>query len=349
MATAMRGWSEGIRVLLSAVLAVVLLTVLVFSLDTAAISAALLDADWSRLALAAGCALFAQLCWNLMTVWILRTADDSLPRTRLLLAALAGTFGKLVLPLGNLGGAAVLAYAISEGVDGRFRDVFPPVSASELLRFGGSLAVATVGLVGLALRPVSGFQGPYVVVLLSTLAVGLFAGGVTVAYRRERLGRLVQQFASVLHAVLGMFSRRLSSRLAPESVASAVQSFLESFDRATANRRRLAVAGTLGLAGWLAFGLALTLSFAAVGVTLPLALALFVAPASGLATLLPTPGGLGSSEVALTAVFVLLSVASPELATAAVLLYRLVTYWLVVAVGGLASVYLSMSVWQALE
>ncbi|MFC7027947.1 hypothetical protein ACFQH8_11560 [Halomicroarcula sp. GCM10025710] len=56
----MRGWSEGIRVLLSVVLAVVLLTVLVFSLDTAAISAALLDADWSILALAAGCALFAR-------------------------------------------------------------------------------------------------------------------------------------------------------------------------------------------------------------------------------------------------------------------------------------------------
>ena len=132
-------------------------------------------------------------------------------------------------------------------------------------------------------------------------------------------------------------------------MATGVEGFLDTFDRATADTSRLLVAGTFGVTGWVAFGLALYLSFAAVGVSVPLALALFIAPASGLATLLPTPGGLGSSEVALTATFVFLGVASPELAAAAVLLYRFVSYWLVVAVGALASLSISISVWTALE
>ena len=349
MATALRYRSGRVRALFGVVLAVVLLHLLVFSLDTDAISAAMLGADLRVLALAAAAALFAQLCWNLMTVWILRTVDDSLPRHRLLLAALAGTFGKLVLPLGNLGGAAIITYAVTEDMDRRFGEVFPPVSASELLRFGSSLGVTTVGLAGLVIMPVAGLQGPYVVALLSTVTAGLFAGVVIVAYRREGVAGLFLQFAALLHLILDRFSARAGRRLAPERVAAGVESFLQSFERATGDRRRLAVAGTLGIAGWLAVGLALSLSFSAVGVSLPLALALFLAPASGVATLLPTPGGLGTSEVALTGAVVVLAVSSAEVATAAVLLYRLVSYWLVVAVGALASAYLSASVWRALE
>ena len=41
--------------------------------------------------------------------------------------------------------------------------------------------------------------------------------------------------------------------------------------------------------------------------------------------------------------------APAAVAAAGVLVYRLVTYWLVVAVGGLASLYLSATVWHALD
>lgn len=349
MSTATWRRSGRVRLLVGIALAVVLLVLLALSLDVAAISTALAGADRGLVLLAAGAALSAQLCLNLLTVWIVRSADDSLPWPGLLVAAFSGTFGKLVLPLGNIGGAAILTYVVSEGLETRFRDVFPAVTAGELLRFGSSLVVATLGLAGLAARPVAGVEGPAVLVLLGAILVGLFAGGVTVTYRRDGLGLLIQQFAALLHRAVGRFSARVSRRLEADRVATSVDAFLHTFDRATADTNRLLVAGTFGVTGWVAFGLALSLSFAAVGVEIPLALALFVAPASGLATLLPTPGGLGSSEVALTATFVFLGVASPELAAAAVLLYRFVSYWLVVAVGGLASLSLSMAVWTALE
>jgi len=65
-------------------------------------------------------------------------------------------------------------------------------------------------------------------------------------------------------------------------------------------------------------------------------------PAGGLASLLPTPGGLGGAEVGTAGAAVLLTGASVELAAAGVLLFRIATYWFVVAVGGAASLYLSV-------
>ena len=113
--------------------------------------------------------------------------------------------------------------------------------------------------------------------------------------------------------------------------------------------RRLVVAAILAVGGWLAFSGALWLGFSAVGVSLPLGFALFLTPASGVVTLLPTPEGLGSTEVGLTAAVSVVAAISPEVAAGGVLIYRLVTYWLVVAAGGLASLYLSATVWHALD
>ena len=349
MSTATPHRSGQLRLLAGVILAVVLLSLLVLALDTSALTSALLNADPGLVALAVCVSLAAQLCWSLTTVWILRSIDGSLPRGRLQLAYLSGTFGKQVLPLGNVGGAAILTYVVAEDLDQRFRDVFAAVTASELLIFGSSVGVAALGLVGLVLDPVEGLDGPIVLAVLSITVAGLVAGTAVVAYRRHYLGHLVQQFAYILSLLVGRFSARLSRRLDPDRVARGVEVFMQSFERATDDTRRLATASVLGVFGWVAFGLALYYSFVAIGVEVPLGLALFMAPASGLATLLPTPGGLGSAEVGLTAAFSVLTPVSPELAAAAILLYRGVSYWLVISIGGLASLYLSLSVWTALE
>lgn len=75
---------------------------------------------------------------------------------------------------------------------------------------------------------------------------------------------------------------------------------------------------------------------------MPLALSLVLVPAGGLATLLPTPGGLGGTEVGTAAALVVLTGATVDVAAAAVLLYRVASYWFVVLVGGASSLYLSV-------
>lgn len=349
MATARAAESGRRRVAVGVGIAVALLALLLFALDPRAIGAALADADPTAVGLAAVASLFAQLCWSLTTASLLSGIDDTLPRTRVQLGYLAGTFGKQVLPLGNVGGSAILAYVIADDLDRRFRDVFAAVTASELLVFAGSLGAAALGLVSLLVRPVPGFDGPVVPGLAALLVGLLLVGSAVAAYRRAAIGAAIVRIAGLLRWSIGRVSTRVHRALDPNRVRGGVDAFFASFEAATGDERRVAVAATFGLVGWLSFSLALYYAFSAVGVAVPVGLVLFLAPASGIATLVPTPGGLGGSEVGLTAVFALVTAASPAVAAAGVIVFRLATYWLVLAVGGLSSLYLSTTVWHALD
>ncbi|MDS0258891.1 flippase-like domain-containing protein [Haloarcula sp. S1CR25-12] len=337
------------RLLLGVGLAVVLLGGLAMTLDVRAIGRALADADPGLVALAAGLSLSAQLCWSLTTATILEGVDGSLPRRRIQLGYLSGTFGKQVLPLGNVGGSAILSYVIAEDLDRRFRDVFAAVTASELLVFAGSVGVAVAGLVSILLSPYSGLPTALVLAVLTVTVLVLVVGGAVLAYRIHLVATFVEHVAWLLRVTLGRISVRVHRSLAPERVGSGTRSFLDAFGTATGETRRLVVATTLAVLGWLAFSLALSVGLLAVGAPMPLGFALFLTPAAGVVTLLPTPGGLGSTEIGLTAALTVVLASSPAVVAAGVIVFRLVTYWLVVAVGGVSSLYLSATVWHALD
>ncbi len=337
------------RLLLGVGLAVVLLGGLFLSLDVHAIFGALSAADPGLVALAAVLSLLAQLCWSLTTTTILEGVDGSLPRRRIQLGYLSGTFGKQVLPFGNAGGSAILAYVIAEDLNQRFRDIFAAVTASELLVFAGSVGVAIIGLVSMLLSPYAGLPKSLVLVLLTVTVLVLIVSGALLAYRIHVVGTVVERVAWLLRATIGRISVRVHRSLAPDRVRSGTESFLTAFGTATGETRRLVVAATVAVLGWLAFSMALYMGLLAVGAPIPLGFALFLTPAAGVVTLLPTPGGLGSTEIGLTAAITVVVTTPPAVVAAGVIVFRLVTYWLVVAAGGLASLYLSATVWHALD
>jgi uncharacterized protein (TIRG00374 family) len=337
------------RLVLGVGLAVLLLGGLFLSLDVTAILGALAAADPLLVALAASLSLLAQLCWSLTTTTILEGVDRSLPRRRIQLGYLSGTFGKQILPMGNAGGSAILAYVIAEDLNRRFRDIFAAVTASELLVFVGSVGVAMIGLVSMLLSPYSGLPRPLIIAVLTVTVLTLAVGGALLAYRIHVVGTVVERVAWLLRATLGRISVRIHRSLAPGRVRSGTDSFLEAFGTATGETRRLVVATTVAVVGWLAFSMALYVGLLAVGAPIPLGFALFLTPAAGVVTLLPTPGGLGSTEIGLTAAITVVVATPASVVVAGVIVFRLVTYWLVVAAGGLASLYLSATVWHALD
>lgn len=107
--------------------------------------------------------------------------------------------------------------------------------------------------------------------------------------------------------------------------------------------RRSWAAETLAFAyvGWVFFALPLWLAGRAVGVSLPLQLVAFVVPASAMASLLPTPGGLGGVEAAVTGLLVALAGVATPTAAAIALLYRVASFWFVIPVGGGATLWLA--------
>ncbi|WP_168191274.1 lysylphosphatidylglycerol synthase transmembrane domain-containing protein [Haloprofundus sp. MHR1] len=294
------------------------------------------------LVVALAASLLAQLAWSSSTLLFLRTVDPTVSTGRVRLGYLTGTFAKQILPFGHAGGVPLMAYVLAEEMDLDYRGTFASVTASELLIFVASLAVAGLGF-GWFVVADGVASGTELVALglvgvLALVAVAI-AGFVK---RRTAFRRVVHGVALVGRAVFRRAGPRVQGRLAPKAVDRGLDEFFETFDRATSDRSTVIRAATFAVVGWVLFALPLYLGSLAVGQSLPLALVLFVVPAAGLATLLPTPGGLGGTEVGLTAAVVVLAEVGLETAAAAVLVYRVCSYWFLLVVGGLSSLFLSV-------
>jgi uncharacterized protein (TIRG00374 family) len=84
-------------------------------------------------------------------------------------------------------------------------------------------------------------------------------------------------------------------------------------------------------------------SLNAFGADVPVATAAVIYLAgAAVATAAPTPGGVGATEAALIAGYTVVGV-DPSIAFAAVLLFRLMTFWLPILPGWLALVWLNRS------
>lgn len=334
--------SFGRRVVLGLVVAAALAALgFLVDIDVSRVVSQLRGANPRYLALAFLASLVAQLAWASVTALFVATLDDDIPAGRIRLGYFAGTFAKQVLPFGHAGGVPLLSYVFASDLGLDYRRTFAAVTASELVIFLSSLVVAAAGLVWFLLVDAHlGARGVVFAALL-VLALAVLVGSAA------RFGqRAIRRFAHLLAAVgrlaLGRLIPRTRRRLSPDAVDRGIDGFFGAFERATADNGTVVAAGALALGGWVCFSLPLFLGFRAVGLAIPLSLSLVLVPAGGLAAFLPVPGGLGGTEAGTAAAVVALTSVTVDVATAGVLLSRLASYWFVVLVGGLCSLYLSV-------
>lgn len=330
-------------------LSVVVLAGFVWFMGPASVFAALSGADpvWAAVAVLAG--LSAVVSWA--GVFRLLVGTDGPTGTWIDSVTLyaAATFPKNVLPAGHASGPVLTAYLFSKRLDREYVPTLALVAMGELVNSLVSVALAVVGLGGLvALTPPSPQRSALAGGVAVTVAV-LGVVGAVVYLRRDVLRALVAAGAYLLRSTVGQLSGRARTALAPDRVEHGTARFGATLRRASALRRTLAVAVVLSVAGWFGFVLALYASGLAVGHRIPLALAAFLVPASGVAGAVPLPGGLGGFEIGFTAALVALIGMAPETAVAATLLYRVATYWAVTIASGLAAAYLSVDVTRLTE
>lgn len=283
----------------------------------------------------------ALICWSEAYRWLFRAADADLPPGRAFTAYGTGMFTKQVLPLGHVGGPAIVAYAYDRAVPLDYDESIAVVTVGEAVTLVGSVSLALVGVAKL-------FTGTQAVAerrLLAAAAV-LAAGALltllyVIHYRRRAVGLAVHGLARLCRLTLGRLSARVAHATAPQRVGGALVRYYHTLDTVAGDRRALSIATGFVLLGWICFAVPLYAAAVAIGVTFPLVAALFLVPASGIATMVPLPGGLGGYEVVLTGAIVALVGAEAAAAAAVVLLYRLCSYWFLLLVGGLATAHAS--------
>jgi uncharacterized protein (TIRG00374 family) len=323
-----------LRIVLGFAGAIVVLAGLAIVVDWSAVLAVLDRTDPLVLALAAVTALLALVAWSESLRALFAASGVDLSVWDCLGPYGAATFVRLVVPVGQSLGPAVFVYLVGRHTDRSYSADLAPTSIGEATNHLLSALLAIAG--GLI---VFGTSAPVRQVRVLQIGLAAVLGcGLTLAavlwFRRSSIRGWVLGGAALLRATLGRVSTRVRRALAPGRIDTSVTHYYETAADLADDPRLLTRAVGLAGAGWLSTALSLALAAEAVGVSVSLPLALFVIPPVGLLGFLPLPGAIGGVEVALAALLVHLAGIALPAAAAVVLLFRLCTYWLPLAVSG---------------
>lgn len=278
--------------------------------------------------IAAGC-LSTLLClcfWGKAWQVVLREVDIEVSYGRLVVTYFAATFANYVTPLGQAGGEPFIAYVLSRDTGASYEDSLASVVTADLLNLLPFFTFAAGGLSFLLLRAELPTATRPLAFGLLALALGVPAIAVSGWWFREQVrGGVVRLVTPVA---------RRTSRLSVESVRRRIDDLYAAFGRIAQDPVALVEAVFFAYVGWVFF--ALPLYFAGLALNLPVdpLLMLFIVPASTLAGLTPSPGGLVGVELALVGLLVALTPVGAAAALAIALIYRLASYWFALVVGG---------------
>ncbi|MEF8851294.1 MAG: lysylphosphatidylglycerol synthase transmembrane domain-containing protein [Haloarculaceae archaeon] len=313
------------------VVAAVVLSLLAAGIGIDEIRAELADAD--PLWLAAGCVSTAVGLVSWAKAWqvVLGVVDIPVRFRKLVVTYYAATFANYVTPLGQAGGEPFIAYVLARDTDASYEDSLASVVTADLLNLLPFFTFAAAGIGVLLVRTTLPGEVRGVAVALVVFAVGVPAGAAAGWWTRRRLGRLVVRLVAPV--------ARRTRFLSVETVRRRLAELNEAFERIAADRRALAHALVYSYVGWLFFALPLYFAALTVGEPLGLLLVFFIVPASTLAGLTPSPGGLGGVTAALVALLGVLAGFSSATGYAVATVYRLASYWFALLVGGLAAIW----------
>lgn len=262
---------------------------------------------------------------------IFGAVDVDIPLSALVPTYFAGTFADYVTPFGKAGGGPFIAYILS--TDGRvsYQESLAGVVIADLLNMLPFFTFAGFGFVALF---VQGSVPPRAEPLVGGLA--LLAFGIPVAVY---LGWRHRQVVERLVVGLSRPVAARTSRVDVDSLNDRVDEFYDRLDRIAAHPKELAITLAYSYVGWLFFAAPLFLAGQTIGVDIDPTLVLFIVPASTLAGVAPTPGGLGGVEVAIVGLLVALTPVNTATAAAIALVYRVASYWYVLGLSGIAALY----------
>jgi uncharacterized protein (TIRG00374 family) len=283
--------------------------------------------------LAVGClsTFVGLVAWGKAWQVVLEVADIREPFRRLVVTYFAATFANYVTPLGQAGGEPFIAYVLSRDTDASYEESLASVVTADLLNLLPFFSFAAVGMGWLLWQANLPTAARPLAMGLLALAVGVPAFAM-VGWRFR--GRL----AAVVLRLVAPVARR-TPRLSVEGIRERMRDLGAAFDRIASDPRALARALVFSYVGWVFFAAPLFFAGRTVDIAIGPLLILFIVPASTIAGIVPSPGGLGGVELALTGLLIALVGLSEADAYAVSLVYRVASYWFAILVGGLAAIY----------
>ncbi|WP_302081854.1 lysylphosphatidylglycerol synthase transmembrane domain-containing protein [Salinibaculum rarum] len=279
-------------------------------------------------------ALSTALClvaWARVWQIVLRVVGFDVSFRKLVVTFYAATFANYVTPLGQAGGEPFIAYVLSRDTEASYEDSLASVVTADLLNLFPFFSFAGIGFAALLYTASLPTQVRPLALGLGAMAVGVPVFALVGWRFRFWLGNAVLRLAAPI-------TRRVRF-LSLASLRGRMRDLNTAFERIADDPWALVHALLYAYVGWIFFALPLYFAGLAIEAELTLLLVFFIVPASTLAGLVPSPGGLGGVETALLVLLVGLAGLGQAPALAATLLYRVESYVFGLVAGGVAALW----------
>lgn len=326
------GWQDAARAGGWLAVTAAVLGALVWAVGPEAVLRELRTAD-PRLAAGVGALALVTVAFRGVGLWVVLSAfERRRPLARTVALFFGMTFVNRVTPSGQAGGAAVDGLLAVRVLDVRYETGLAAVLSANALN---NVVILGLGVAGAGVLVAAGAGADLLLAAATAglLLAGLLAGGVALWRFREGARSLAVTVLTPLARWVG----RVLPGVAPPgeaAVGERVDGFGASLGRLGRAPRAVGVVLSLSLLARVVRTAALWLAFQAVGLSVSPALLLAVTPAAVAAAAVPAPGGGGGVETVLVGLVAATTGLAVPGVTAAVLLFRGVTYWLEVLVGG---------------
>jgi uncharacterized protein (TIRG00374 family) len=271
--------------------------------------------------------------WGKAWQIVLGVGGIDVPFRKLVVTYFAATFANYITPLGQAGGEPFIAYVLSRDTEADYEQSLASVVTADLLNLLPFFNFAAIGVAFLLFQSQLSAAAENLAVALGALAVGVPAVVWAGWQRRQGVEDVVVRIVSPLSKV--------TNRVSVSGVRDRIERFYTSIERIAGDPRQLAFALVFSYVGWIFFALPLYFSGLAIEAQLGLLMVLFIVPASTIAGIVPTPGGLAAVEGALVGLLIGLTVLDRADAFAVATLYRVASYWFALLVGGIAALWVT--------
>jgi len=275
-------------------------------------------------------------------VWknILEFLKVHMPFKTLLRLFYMSLFANYITPFGQVGGEPFMAYILSKKSKIPYGQGLATIMSADIIGAITPILFSAIGLVYYILTQDVTIVMFKIILALIFLGILIVLGIIMIQTKRKFIEKIIRTVLKLLRRLLKAIKwneKRINHYFGDNSFTERIDIFYDAFNAVLTEKRWSLVSFTLFAT--LAQVLALYYCVFALGYNPKLLVFLAVLPLASLSSYLPLPGGLGGMEISIAYLLSLLCNLPIEIAMGSALLFRFITYWIPLGVGGLLTVY----------